>query len=137
MAINYGSNDVVTSGNVSVSGVITATSGSLTTLITIPTYVSPTALSASQNNWNPGTGDVIRASASTSGVNISGIVLGNEYTRVLINIGSTYNLTLKHEASSATAANRIITSTGGDHIIPPTGTTSVLYDNVSSRWRVL
>lgn len=137
MAIDYGSNNIISSGNVNISGVVTATSGSVTTLITVPTYISPTALSASQGNWNPGVGDVIRASASVSGVNISGIVLGNEYTRILINIGSTHNLTLKHESSEATAANRIITSTGGDHIIPPTGATSVLYDTTSSRWRVL
>lgn len=127
---------IIASG-LTVSGVFTASTGTITTLSTVPTYLSPSALSGSQGNWSPGAGDVIRISASASGVNISGIVLGTEYTRVLINIGSTYNITLKHEATSATAANRIITSTGGDHIIPPTGATTILYDTVSSRWRIL
>ena len=127
---------IIASG-LTVNGVFTASTGTITTLSTIPTYVSPSALASSQGNWNPGTGDIIRLSASTSGVNISGIVLGNEYTRVLINIGTTQNITLKHQAASATSGNRIITSTGGDHIIPPTGTVTILYDTIDSRWRVL
>lgn len=136
MPINYGSNDVTTSGNVNVSGILTATSGTITTLNTVPTFVSPAALSGNQGNWSPGAGDVIRMSATT-GVSISGIVLNVEYTRVLINIGSTHNITLKHEASAASSGNRIITSTGGDHIVPPTGAATILYDTVSSRWRIL
>ena len=124
-------------GNTNISGIITATSGTITTLNTVPTYLSPSALSTSQGDWNPGAGDIIRVSASTSGVNISGIVLGNEYTRVLINVGTTHNITLKHQATTATSGNRIITSTGGDHIIPPTGTVTILYDTIDSRWRVL
>jgi len=109
----------------------------LTTNLSNVTFVSPSALSASTGDWNPGTGDVIRASASVAGVNISGIVVGNEDIRVLVNIGSTNNLTLKHQATGASSGNRIITSTGGDHIVPPTGTVTVLYDSISSRWRVL
>jgi hypothetical protein len=124
-------------GNTNISGILTATSGTITTLNTVPTYISPSALSTSQGNWNPGAGDIVRVSASTSGVNISGIVLGSEYTRVVINIGATHNITLKHQATTATSGNRIITSTGGDHIIPPTGTVTILYDTIDSRWRVL
>ena len=124
-------------GNTNISGILTATSGTITTLNTVPTYISPSALSTSQGNWNPGAGDIVRVSASTSGVNISGIVLGSEYTRVVINIGTTHNITLKHQATTATSGNRIITSTGGDHIIPPTGTVTILYDTIDSRWRVL
>lgn len=189
MPIDYGSNNVTTSGNINVSGVITATSGNfttsisgilldidnlrldantlsstnsngniiiqpagsgqiiasgvfiantgtITTLSTVPTFVSQTGLSSNQGDWNPGAGDIVRMSATT-GVSISGIVLGVEYTRVLINVGSTHNITLKHEASAATSGNRIITSTGGDHIVPPTGAVTILYDIVDSRWRVL
>lgn len=131
MPIDYGSNNVTT------TGLLTATSGSITTLSTVPTFLSPSAISTSQNNYNPGAGDILRLSASASGVNITGIVLGTEYTRVIINIGATYNITLNNESTSSTAANRIITSTGGDHIIPPSGTTTILYDSTSTRWRVL
>jgi hypothetical protein len=124
-------------GNTNISGVLTATSGSITTLNTVPTFTSPSALGSSQGDWNPGAGDVIRASASVSGVAISGIFLGNEYTRVLINVGTTNNLTLKHQASTATSGYRIITPNGGDYIVQPTGAATILYDIVDNRWRVL
>ena len=124
------------SGNVQVSGTLIATSGSITILTTVPTFVSPSSLSSNQGDWDPGAGDIIRMTAST-GISISGIVPHNEYTRVLINIGSTHKITLKHQATSATSGNRIITSIGGDHIIPPTGSVTILYDTVDTRWRVL
>ena len=124
-------------GNTNISGVLTATSGSITTLNTVPTFTSPSALGSSQGDWNPGAGDVIRASASVSGVAISGIFLGNEYTRVLINVGTTNNLTLKHQASTATSGYRIITPNGGDYIVQPTGAATILYDIIDNRWRVL
>lgn len=124
-------------GNTNISGILTATSGSITTLNTVPTYISPSGLGTSQGDWNPGIGDVIRASASVSGVAISGIVLGNEYTRILINVGTIYNITLKNEASTATSGYRIITPNGGDYIVQPTGTATILYDIVDNRWRVL
>jgi hypothetical protein len=124
-------------GNTNISGVLTATSGSISTLNTVPTFTSPSALGSSQGDWNPGAGDVIRASASVSGVEISGVFLGNEYTRVLINVGTTNNLTLKHQASTATSGYRIITPNGGDYIVQPTGAATILYDIVDNRWRVL
>lgn len=124
-------------GNTNISGVLTATSGSISTLNTVPTFTSPSALGSSQGDWNPGAGDVIRASASVSGVAISGVFLGNEYTRVLINVGTTNNLTLKHQASTATSGYRIITPNGGDYIVQPTGAATILYDIVDNRWRVL
>lgn len=124
-------------GNLVVTNLVTASSGNITTLTTVPTVLSPSALGTDQNDWNPGVGDIIRLSASTTGIDITGMVLRNEYTRVLINIGTANNVTLKHQSGSSTAANRFITSTGGDHIIPPSGTTTVLYDSVDSRWRIL
>jgi hypothetical protein len=88
MTANFQYNNIFTSGNITSSGIIssisgnfsslTATSGSITTLNTVPTFISPSALGSSQGDWNPGAGDVIRASASVSGVAISGIVLGVE-----------------------------------------------------------
>lgn len=99
--------------------------------------LSPVAISGSQNNYNPGGGDVFRISASTTGVNLTGMVLGNEKLRLLLNIGSTNNVTLAHESASSTAANRFITPNGGNYIVAPTGSATLFYDDTSTRWRVL
>lgn len=99
--------------------------------------LSPSGISTSQNNYDPGSGDVIRLSASASGVNITGLVPRIEKLRILINIGSANNLTLNHQSSSSTAANRFITPNGGDYIVSPTGSVSLFYDDTSTRWRVL
>lgn len=119
---------------------LTSPSGNITTINSVPTYLSPSALSADTDNWNPGYGDVVRVSGTTTGIDITGLVaptgIGSNYLRVLINIGTANNLTLKHDVTS-TAANRFLTPTGGDHIIPPSGTAAILYDITSSRWRVL
>lgn len=99
--------------------------------------LSPSGISTSQNNYDPGSGDVLRLSASASGVNITGLVPRIEKLRILINIGSANNVTLNHESASSTAANRFITPNGGDYIVAPTGSTTLFYDDTSTRWRVL
>ena len=148
---NSGDNRVLTStgstsginaeANLTFNGsLLTSPSGNITTINSIPTYLSPSALSADTNNWDPGYGDIVRVSGTTTGIDITGLVaptgIGTNYLRVLINIGSANNLTLKHDVTS-TAGNRFLTPTGGDHIIPPSGTATILYDTTSSRWRVL
>lgn len=99
--------------------------------------LSPTAISSSQNNYNPGGGDVFRISASASGVNLTGMVAGAEKLRLLLNIGSTHNITLVHESASSTAANRFIAPNGGNYIVAPTGSATVFYDDTSARWRIV
>jgi hypothetical protein len=115
--------------------------GNITTVNTIPTFLQTSALTTNTNNWNPGYGDIIRVSGSTGGINITGLTaptgLGSQYVRIVINTGPSHNLTINHQSASSSSENRFITSTGGDHIIPPTGTVSILYDTVDSRWRIL
>lgn len=112
-------------------------SNSLTISSSGVNVLSPTAISTSQNNYDPGAGDVLRLSASASGVNITGLVPRIEKLRILINIGSTNNITLNNESASSTAANRFITPNGGNYIVAPTGSVSLFYDDTSTRWRVL
>jgi hypothetical protein len=112
-------------------------SNSLTISSSGVNVLSPTAISTSQNNYDPGSGDVLRLSASASGVNITGLVPRIEKLRILINIGSTNNITLNNESASSTAANRFITPNGGNYIVAPTGSVSLFYDDTSTRWRVL
>ena len=98
---------------------------------------SPSAISTSQNNYDPGSGDVLRLSASASGVNITGLVPRLEKIRLLINIGTTNNLTLVHESASSSSGNRFITPNGGNYIVAPTGSSTLFYDDTSLRWRVV
>lgn len=102
-----------------------------------PTALTPAAISTNTNNYDPGYGDVLRLEAASANQDITGLVLRDRYLVVIINIGSTYNITLKHQDSNSTDANRFITLTGGDHVILPDGSTKLLYDSTSSRWRVL
>jgi len=110
-----------------------------------PYTITPgSALSTDQDNYDPGKFDVLRFQASASGVDITGLYFDTssgvkeKYIRVLTNVGNTYNITLKHDdGSSSTAANRFLTSTGGDHIIAPSGSAVIIRDTVDNRWRVL
>jgi hypothetical protein len=115
--------------------------GNITTVNTIPTFLAASALTTNTNNWNPGYGDIIRVSGSTSGINITGLTaptgLGDQYVRIIINTGPSHNLTINHQSASSSSGNRFITSTGGDHLVAPTGTVTILYDTVDSRWRIL
>ena len=106
-------------------------------LIYTPVFNSPASIGVNQGDYNPGSGEIIRLSTSVSGVAISGMIPQAEYVRVLLNVGTSGNILLKHEAATATAAYRFITSTGGDYIMAPTGSATMIYDSVSSRWRVL
>jgi hypothetical protein len=102
--------------------------------------ISPAALGSDQNDWNPtslSTAQVIRASASTSGIDLTGLSGGADGRLLaLVNVGTTYTLTLKDENASSSAANRFALG-GYDLAINPTGAAILIYDATSSRWRVL
>ena len=97
----------------------------------------PTTLSqftASQNDLNIGTGGIVRIS-SNAAVNITGIVAASSGdARLLSNVGS-FTITLKHQDTGSTAANRIIGVNSTDVEILPNGSAVVYYDGTDSRWR--
>lgn len=47
------------------------------------------------------------------------------------------NITLTHQGTSSTAANRIITPTGASMTIPSGGIGQLIYDSTVSRWRIV
>jgi len=106
----------------------------------LPTFaftpVSPTQITANQNNYNPGTSRYYRlttdASRTITGLSISQLS-GQECE--IWNVGSN-NLVLAHQSTSSTAANRFISVSGADVTIAPEGIALLRYDGVSSRWRV-
>jgi hypothetical protein len=112
--------DIVVSESVRISGIIT-----------------PTQLSASQNNYTITNFDNITTVrlSSSSDVNITGLTggVGGRYL-ILHNIGS-YVITLVDESGDSTAANRF--ATNGNYTIPADGAATVQYDSTGARWRIL
>ena len=134
-----GSGSDITSGTVAAARLGTHASTHQTggTDAVAAVVVSPTALSASTNNWSIGTGDVFRVSASAA-YDLTGITAGTSGLAILlINVGS-YAITLKHQSASSTAANRFTTPWAGDCILAASGGNAVLvYDSTTATWRVL
>jgi hypothetical protein len=100
--------------------------------------VSPTSLSANQNNYNPDPSSiytVIRQNCSAN-VDITGLV-GGALGRVIIwiNIGATNTQTFKNESGSSTAANRF--SLGADVVLAAGQMAFMFYDSTASRWKIL
>ena len=106
-----------------------------------PVIVTPSSLSSSQNNYDPGVCDILRLSSSTA-IDITGLVAATAdgAMRLVINVNASGGsaITLKHESASSTAANRFRNATGGDYILPADGGSAVLtYSSAISRWRIL
>lgn len=106
-----------------------------------PVIVTPSSLSSSQNNYAPGVCDILRLTSSTA-IDITGLVAATAdgAMRLVINVNASGGsaITLKHESSSSTAANRFRNTTGGDYILPADGGSAVLtYSSAISRWRIL
>lgn len=104
----------------------------------IPNVVtSPSQLTADQNDYAIGSGDIFQVSASAAR-NITGIVAGtNGQAILLVNTGS-FAITLKHESASSTAANRLTVPWAGDYVMSANGGAALLvYFTATNRWRVV
>lgn len=113
-----------------------ATTGVQFTAITrFSSIISPTSLSANQNNYHPtdlDTATVMRLTSSQA-VSLTGLQTEAYLGRVLLvfNVGS-FNITLTGESASSTAAYRFIATV----IIAPNQGAFLFYDVTSSRWRI-
>ena len=106
-----------------------------------PVIVTPGSLSTSQNNYDPGTCDILRLSSSTA-IDITGLVAPSVdgAMRLVINTNASggANITLKHESASSTAGNRFRSVTAADIVLlPDGGSVTLTYSNAISRWRIL
>jgi hypothetical protein len=104
----------------------------------IPNVVtSPSQITADQNDYAIGSGDIFRLDASAAR-NITGIVAGaNGQAVLLVNTGS-FAITLKHESASSTAANRLTVPWAGDYVMSANGGAALLvYFTATNRWRVV
>lgn len=98
--------------------------------------ISPTSISANQNNYDPtGLSGAVAVRLSSSGAfSITGLAGGAQGRLLnLINVGAN-NLTLSSESASSTAGNRFIFA-DGDRVLQPNESVLLRYDGTSSRWR--
>lgn len=122
-----GSNsDITTLG---AAGLVVSSLGSLTLVES-----TPATITANQNNYPLAVAAVHRLTTDASRV-ITGFVSASKYV-VLVNVGG-FDVVLSNESISSTAANRIITGTGGALTIVPNGRAVLWYDATSQRWRVI
>lgn len=106
-----------------------------------PVIVTPASLSASQNDYAPGTADIIRLSSSTA-VNITGLAApaADGAIRLIINTNAAGGaaITLAHESTSSAAANRFRSVTTANVVLlPDGGSVTLTYSTAISRWRIL
>ena len=96
--------------------------------------------STSNNTLDPAGAVFIKLGALSSACNLSGIS-GGEDGRFLIvynsNSDAAKDLTIKHDDSNATAANRIYTMTGADVVVDARGSAMFVYDTEVDRWVVI
>jgi hypothetical protein len=105
------------------------------------TIISPTAIAAQANNYDPtdfGTAEIVRITL-TGSQTITGFaapVAGENEHRIIINVDTVDVLTIAHESTSSTAANRVAGPNGEDVALGPGEICEILYDATSTRWRV-
>ena len=104
-------------------------------------HLNDTAITGAGNHTlNPGNAVFVKLSALSAAGNLSGIS-GGEDGRFLILYNPTTNtsndLTIKHDDSNATAANRIYTMTGADVVVDARGSAMFIYDAEADRWVVI
>lgn len=98
------------------------------------THQSPSQITSDQNNYAI-TGEDARLTSDADWdlTGITAVWPGRKIT--LTNVGS-FDIGLKHQSASSTAANRIITPTGLDYAIAPSTSVELTYDGTTERWRV-
>lgn len=98
---------------------------------------SPSQITADQNDYALPAADIVRLDANAAR-NITGFAAGTSGQAVLlINVGS-YAITIKHQSTSSSAANRVVVSWAGDYVMDANGGAAVLvYDSTTSRWRAV
>lgn len=97
--------------------------------------ISPPQITADQNNYNPSglSGATVVRLNTDAARNITGLSGGSDGREIRIyNVGS-FNITLKDESASSTAANRFALQ--ADIVIAPDVGVILQYDSTSSRWR--
>lgn len=99
--------------------------------------VTPSAISADQNNYNPtnlSTANTLRLSSDATR-NITGLAGGSAGRLLLLHNKGAFNIVLKDENGSSITTNRFALT--GDHTLIPDACLILQYDGTDNRWRAL
>lgn len=99
-------------------------------------------LGAGNNNDNAPTGlstaSTIRYTPNSAGSTLTGLTGGADgRVLLLLNIGTVASITITHQDTNSTAANRFVTPDGLPLVLGPTASAMIQYDSTTSRWRVI
>lgn len=100
--------------------------------------VSPATITSNQNDYAAINGARWGRIASSAAFQITGFSGGvGGMRRLVTNVGA-YNITLVHESSSSSAANRVLCpGSSSGFVLNANDSCEMIYDGTSSRWRVL
>ena len=98
------------------------------------TPVSPTQITANQNNYNLGNGTFYRLSTDANR-SITGFLEDDGGRLKILVHTSAFVLTLVNQSASSDAANRVLTVTGTDISLSQNEMAWVIYDDATDRWR--
>jgi hypothetical protein len=103
------------------------------------TWVSPDALDAYVNDWNPtgfSTATIVRVDAVDDGYSITGFdASATVVKKKVINV-SAYDVVIANQDVGSVATNRIISQIGG-LVLAADDAITIVYDPVTERWRVI
>ena len=126
---------VDTSGNVGIGTTGPIAGLDAGTSIALSGDITPTQITANQNDYNPAglSGASVLRLTSNAAVNITGLAGGADgRTLTIFNIG-TNNIVLKNQSGSSALANRF--AINADFTLGADQSVSLIYDSTSQRWR--
>jgi hypothetical protein len=109
----------------------------------VSAFITPTALSADVNDYNPtggGTAGFWRLSSDATPRTITGIVGPAHVDGMLLylfNLNGSTSITIANQSASSTSVNRIICPGGANLTLRAGGGVLLMYDLTTQRWRVV
>ena len=129
-----GTGNVAMSASPTFTGTLIAATISPTAFVSTP--VSPSSLTADQNDYAGATGLINRFSTNSDSRFVSGMTPGTDGQVVIdLNVGS-FDFTYQNSSGNSTAAYRFTTANGADLILRPNEWGLRVYDGTTQRWRV-
>jgi hypothetical protein len=128
-----------TTGTIHNAAWLTALLDAVDTALRGLTIVTPSTVTADQNNYNPtglSTAQVLRVATDASRT-ITGIVAQTGGRRLIIANAGAQNIVLAHQSGSSSSANRINCLGAANLTVGVAESVELFYDDVSGFWRTL